>query len=209
MIQAEHKRAYGFLLDVYIGWRMRCLFHSHHITGDMADPGGSILLIGNHISWWDGFWARRVNQQTYQRNLYVMMLEDQLKSRRFLSKVGAFSIRKNHRDALQSLNYATQLLAHKENLVVLYPQGEFQSLHQHPVHFAKGWFRVLQQSPPHTKLVFMANLIDYFEHPKPLLTTWLHVARETFSDAASVESAYNHFLKNCIDNQITFHRADP
>ncbi len=202
MIKAKHQRFYEVFFDIYIGWKLRNQFQAHRIAGDTSDTGGSILLIGNHISWWDGFWARRVIQRTFKRRFHVMMLEEQLKERLFLSKMGAFSIRKNHRDALGSLNYAIELLQDEQNLVLLFPQGRFQSLHKHPVDFEKGWFRILKHAPAKTRVVFMANLIDYFTHPKPTLTTWLRVMDMPFKDAASVEEAYNTFMQDAINKQI-------
>lgn len=201
MIKADHHRFYEIFFDMYIGWKFRKGFQDHRIAGDTSDPGGPILMIGNHISWWDGFWARRMNQKTYKRRFHVMMLEEQLKHHLFLSRMGAYSIRKNHRDALNSLNYTIDLLQDKQNLVLLFPQGRFQSQYRHPVNFDKGWFRVLQNAPANTRVVFMANLIDYFNHPKPMLTTWLHPTETLFPDAESVERAYNIFLLDAMNQQ--------
>lgn len=201
MIKARHHTFYEVFFDAYIGWKLRAQFHSHHIAGETGDPGGSILMIGNHFSWWDGFWARRMNQQTYKRRFHIMMLEEQLKTHMFLSRMGAFSIRKNHRDAFESLDYAIDLLHDERNLVLLFPQGKFQSLYTFPVSFEKGWFRILKHAPETTRVVFMANLIDYFEHPKPRLTTWLRTIDRSFPDAVSVETAYNEFLADTMKKQ--------
>jgi hypothetical protein len=201
MIRAKHHRLYEVFFDIYIGWKLRANFHSHNIAGDTADSGGPILMIGNHISWWDGFWARSVNQRTYNRCFHVMMLEEQLKTHMFLRRLGAFSIRKNHRDAIESLNYAADLLHDTQNLVLLFPQGRFQSMYTYPVSFEKGWFSILKHAPETTRIVFMANLIDYFEHPEPTLTTWLLKVDKSFQDADSVETAYNEFLLNAMKKQ--------
>jgi 1-acyl-sn-glycerol-3-phosphate acyltransferase len=204
MIKARHHIFYEVFFDVYIGWKLRTQFHSHRIEGTTSAPGGSILMIGNHFSWWDGFWARRVNQQTYKRRFHIMMLEEQLKTRMFLSRMGAFSIKKNHRDAFDTLDYASDLLHDEQNLVLLFPQGKFQSVYTFPVSFEKGWFRILKHAPETTQVVFMANLIDYFEHPKPTLTTWLHTVESSMADAASVEATYNEFLKDAMKRQNDF-----
>lgn len=182
------------------------LFHEHRISGDTSMPTGSVLMIGNHISWWDGFWAKRVNHRILKRRLHVMMLEEQLRGRLFLSRMGAFSIRKNHRDAINSLEYAANLLSNPQNMVVLFPQGRFQSLHQHPVSFEKGWFRILQKAPENTQLLFMANMIDYFDHPKPTLTTRLKLVKSSFENATQVEDAYNDFLTVAINAQDLLNR---
>ncbi|MEO1448923.1 MAG: hypothetical protein AAFV07_05305, partial [Bacteroidota bacterium] len=52
----------------------------------------SILLVGNHISWWDGFWPIWLNARHIGKQYHVMMLEEQLRPRMFMTKGGAFSI---------------------------------------------------------------------------------------------------------------------
>ena len=133
-----------------------------------------------------------------------MMLEEQLQGRLFLSRMGAFSIKKSHRDAINSLNYAASLLHNPENLVLIFPQGRFQSLQQHPVSFEKGWFRVVQKMPENTHMVFMANMIDYFDQPKPTLTTRLKLVNHSFIDSGQVEDAFNAFLTEAIHAQNPF-----
>jgi hypothetical protein len=51
------------------------------------------------------------------------MPEEQLATRMFLNKAGAFSIKPGSRSAIESLNYASSLLYEPENLVVVFPQG--------------------------------------------------------------------------------------
>jgi 1-acyl-sn-glycerol-3-phosphate acyltransferase len=201
MFKANHHNLYEGFFNFYIGWKLRKGFHKHRIAGDTTDPGGPILMIGNHISWWDGFWARRVNQQTYKRRFHVMMLEEQLRDRLFLSKMGAYSIKKNHRDALRSLHYTVELLHDEKNLVLLFPQGKFHSQYKHPINFEKGWFRIMQHAPANLRVVFLANLTDYYTHPKPTLSSYLHVADSYFPDAGSVEKAYNEFLHDAMNWQ--------
>lgn len=224
MIKANHHIAYEKYFDLYLGWIMRRDFRAHRIvelpvSSGVAAPGkGSLLevspgfydpisdhallMVGNHFSWWDGFFARRINQQVLHKRLHVMMLEEQLRPRMFLTRLGAYSIRQKHRSALESVNYTLELLENPENLVVMFPQGRFQSLHQHPVHFEQGWFRILEKSPRSARLVFMANLTDYFDHRKPTLSSYLRLMdKDSFADARAVEQAYNDFLLDAISAQ--------
>lgn len=223
MIRANHHIVYERFFDLYLGWIMRHDFRRHRMMElpagtdkmrslvDAGDTprgeklpgvltggldGRSVLMIGNHFSWWDGFIARAVNRRVIRRRLHVMMLEEQLRSRMFLTRLGAYSIRQNHRSALETVNYTLELLQDPENLVVMFPQGRFQSLSQQPVSFEKGWFRILQRAGDHTALAFMVNLVDYFEHRKPTLTTCLRLVKEPFSAAQEVEEAYNAFFKD-------------
>lgn len=202
MIKANHNRFYEWFFDAYISYMMRSDFREWVVVGDFNDSGGPILMIGNHFSWWDGFFGRRLNQVVFRRKFHLMMLEEQLAPRMFLSKLGAFSIKKKNRDVLESLKYAVELLHEPGNLVMLFPQGKFQSQHDYPLRFDNGWFRILEQAPENTQLVFSACLTDYFAHRRPALTIYLEQrVAQKFSSSRKVEEAYNVFLKNAIRQQ--------
>ncbi len=217
MIKASHNRFFDSVFGTYLNIHMRLAFKKVIINSRFKDSGGPVVLIGNHFSWWDGFIARHVNREVLHRRLHLMMQEDQLSKRTFLSKLGAFSIKKNSRSASISLQYATELLKDPENLLILFPQGRFQTLHQHPVAFEKGWFRILKHAPRNTQVVFMASLVDYFASPRPHLTVYLEKAcsnpeqivsadevtgkPQSFADASAIEDAYNKFLERCIAAQ--------
>ncbi len=221
MIQAAHNHFFDQLFGAYLKVHMHFVFKSIEINNYFQDKGGPVLLIGNHFSWWDGFIARHINKKILHRKLHLMMEEEQLSKRRFLSKLGAFSIKKNSRSAQLSLQYATELLSNSENLLILFPQGKFQSLHQHPLTFEKGWFRIIKHAPNNTQVVFMASLVDYFASPRPHLNVYLDspcclseqstpesgsdtgnlASSKIFEDASAVEESYNKFLSRCIAAQ--------
>jgi hypothetical protein len=51
-------------------------------------------------------------------------------------------------------------------------------------------------------MVFVANLIDYFSHPKPSL--YIHYLQPDLGDTPGkelIERKYNTFFKNCIEKQ--------
>ncbi len=217
MIRAAHNRFYEAFLGLYLRAHMNLAFRHVRINADFDDGGGSILLIGNHFSWWDGFIARHVNKKLFNRRLHLMMDEEQLAKRRFLRRLGAFSIRKNSRDAIESLRYANEILENPGNLLIVFPQGHFESLHSYPLSFQKGWFRILRNPPSHLNIVFMASLIDFFASPRPGLTIYLEKAipdhpknlsekpldytfegKAVFEDSSQIEAAYNKFLADVI-----------
>jgi 1-acyl-sn-glycerol-3-phosphate acyltransferase len=229
MIEAAHHPVYEKFFGAYLWIHMRLTFRHVKIHSTFQDNGKPVLLIGNHFSWWDGFIARHVNINLFKRQLHLMMEEDQLATRRFLSRLGAFSIKKNSRSAIDSLNYAASVLNDPGNLLVVFPQGRFQSLHQHPLTFEKGWFRIIQKAQPDIQIVFMAALTDYFSSSRPGLDIYLenatpdnhyipetesnpghHIAplpgddirkNNTLSDAKATEAAFNSFHKKAISLQ--------
>jgi hypothetical protein len=202
MIPARHKRFFVAFFDHYSRWMIRGHFRKVDIIPRMEQISGPVLLIGNHFSWWDGFIACYLNREVFHKKLHIMMLEKQLRPRMFLNKAGAYSIRKGSRDMLRSLQYTAELLHDRHNLVVMYPQGEFQSLHAFPLRFERGMGKILALSPGEFQIVFYAALIDYFEHRKPGLTLYLHTLDPYSGNTTEdLESAYNVFLSGCIARQ--------
>ena len=133
-----------------------------------------MLMLGNHISWWDGFLAQYVNIELFNRKLHIMMLEEQLEKRMFLNKTGAYSIKKGDRSAVESLRYSSDLLKDPNNLVILFPQGKIHSMFDFPVTFEKGWHRIVTNLEGPVQVVFFITLIDYFSSSKPQLNIYLY-----------------------------------
>jgi 1-acyl-sn-glycerol-3-phosphate acyltransferase len=181
---------------------IRSHFSRVRIISEIKASSNPVLMIGNHFSWWDGFIACYINREVFRKKLHIMMLEEQLRPRMFLNKAGAYSIKRGSRDALSSLNYTSNLLGQAENLVIIYPQGEFQSVYQYPVAFEKGIEFIAERIKREIQLVFYAALIDYFSERKPSLTIYLkQVPQSLAGSAPDLESAYNDFLKNCYSFQ--------
>ena len=151
-------------------------------------------MIGNHFGLWDGFIANLLNIRFLHRRIHVMMLEEQLQNRMFLNKAGAYSINPGSRSVVESLEYTADLLEDAKNLVVLYPQGEFQSVHDRIIRFQPGIMKVISRLKHPVQVVFYAALVDYFSHRKPVLTLYfadLPVPVPTSIQA--LEDAYNEF----------------
>lgn len=159
-------------------------------------------MIANHFSWWDGFIAKYLNNFLFQRRFHIMMLEEQLRQRMFLNKAGAYSIKKNSRDVVETLNYTMELLKYPQNLVVMYPQGKFKSLYHYPIDFEKGVSLLLEKLNGQVQVVFLAALVDYFSHPKPTLTLGLteYELKEGIA-LNDIETAYNDHLEDMINQQ--------
>ena len=179
---------------------MKKSFSSFTVHGKTNDKQLPVLLICNHISWWDGIWALYLNQQHFKRKYHFMMLEDQLRKNWFFQYTGGFSISKKSRSIIESLNYASELLQNKENLVLMFPQGKIQSMHQHKFIFEKGVQKIIEKTPNNIQVIFLVNIIDYFSEAKPHLN--LNVKEYEGSwGIKNIEEAYNSFYKSCINRQ--------
>lgn len=198
MIPAKHTRFHTAFFEVYTRFMLRRHFHRvrmHHEAG----VEGPLLVIANHFSWWDGFIIFELNRRYLQRKFHVMMLEEQLQKNSFLRNIGAFSINRNSRSILDSMVYADHILQKKENLLLFFPQGEFQTMHLNHLKFNKGIHRLLRNMPEKSNLLMVCNLIDYFEHKKPVLSVYTRVLQTPLQE--DPEQLYNAFLHECISRQ--------
>ncbi len=161
MIRASHHSILFPFFRNYVLWKMKSSFAGTEIIGNVPDKGKSILWIANHMSWWDGIWVLSVNEKTFRRKFHFMMLEEQLRKNWFFQFTGGFSVKKGTRSVLQSLNYAAELLQNPQNMVLMFPQGEIQSMHQRKFSFEKGIEKILQKAPKEVQVIFHVNFVDY------------------------------------------------
>lgn len=203
MIKAKHHWfIYPFFI-FYSFWKIKRHFKDVHIntllpTDTMDKP---ILLIGNHISWWDGFIVQYINQKLWKKKFHFMMLEEQLKKHQFLNLTGGFSINKKSKEIIASLTYAQELLHTKNNLVLMFPQGKITSMHQQTMVFEKGIERILQHASDIIEVVFMVNIIDYFSDEKPTLYIYLTNYQTDKPNHKDIEKAFQDFYNSCLGTQ--------
>ncbi len=203
MIRAQHTNFHVWFFRIYTRWMIRHHFSQVTIKGEWVDRDLPVILIGNHFSWWDGFIANYLNNKLFKKVFHVMMLDEELKKRRFLSRAGAFSIDRGKRSVVDSLTYAAEILQNKQNLLTLYPQGKFQSVHTRPIVFEKGYFTILKKArETGFQLVFYLALTDYFELSRPKLMIYLK--EQPFTPemtAGELEMLYNAFYLDAARQQ--------
>jgi 1-acyl-sn-glycerol-3-phosphate acyltransferase len=136
----------------------------------------------------------------FRRNFYVMMLEEELKKRMFLTKCGVFSVRKNSRELLESLHYAAELLKNPRNVVTVYPAGELISQHWQQFPFQRGFSRLANSSENQPLIAFAVILVDYFSLARPEIRVYLKNYQGERTPEA-VEVAYREFYQTCVSKQ--------
>ena len=202
MIKARHNPFHVRFFRFYSRFMLYKHFREINLKGSYNEKNLPVLLIGNHFSWWDGFIANYLNSILFRRRFHIMMLEEQLETRLFLNKAGAYSIKKKSKDMVESLRYTQEILNKNKNLVALYPQGEIQSLYHYPVKFEKGISSVIKDIPNKVQIVFLAALVDYFSYRKPTLTLALQEYNpEEGITTTELENAYNKFFIQMINDQ--------
>lgn len=197
----HHFIVYPFF-RIYTIFKIRMNFQRVVIAGEFKDKGLPLLIISNHMSWWDGIWVMYLNIRLLKRKFHFMMLEEQIGKFPLLNKVGGYSVKKRSRTIIETLNYTNELLSDKNNLVLLFPQGEIQSVYTPVIRFGKGLERILKDNSGKIQVLFLANLIDYFSEEKPTLYTYLLDYAGSGTSMEILEKEYNSFYSGCISVNI-------
>jgi hypothetical protein len=186
----------------YAVWKIRRNFHDVYIKGEFHEKNLPVLLISNHLSWWDGFWAIYLNIRLFHRKFYFMMLEDQLKKHMFFNKTGGYSIKKGSKSIIETIDYTSSLLTDNKNIVLLFPQGEIQSLYTQPIRFEDGIGYVMKKITCDIQIIFLVTLIDFFSHPKPGLFLYFEEYQGSDFTTKTLQEEYNRFYVHCIPQNL-------
>ncbi|NLJ43522.1 MAG: glycerol acyltransferase [Bacteroidales bacterium] len=200
--KASHNKLIYAFFRLYTCLKIKRNFHGVRIKGEFTDRGLPVLIISNHFSWWDGFWAEYLNMKVFKRKFYFMMLEEQLKKHMFFNKTGGYSVKKGSSSVIESLNYTAELLANPGNLVLMFPQGRFDSMHNHNIRFEKGVGYVLGRVQNTIHIIFVANFIEYFSEEKPGLIIHFTEFSGNELSTANLEKEYNTFFSACRADNI-------
>jgi len=201
MIKARYHPLWLWFYSSYFRVLQKIHFRKISVFTEEDFPEGqSVLLLQNHFSLYDGYWSMYLCHKVFKRRFHVMMLEEQLARRMFLTRCGVFSVRKNSRDLIESLNYASELLQDPMNVVTIYPSGEIISHHQQNFPFQQGFARIVCRSDNHSHIAFAVVLVDHFSLARPEIRIYLkNYSGERTAEA--IESAYHSFYQFCITKQ--------
>jgi 1-acyl-sn-glycerol-3-phosphate acyltransferase len=201
IIKARHHCILYPFFQWYTLWKIALNFSSVHIQGEYNEKGSPLLLIANHVSWWDGFWVSYLNLKLFKRKYHFMMLERQLKQFPVLNMTGGYSVRKGSRSVLESLQYTAGLLKDSRNAILFFPQGKIHSMHDDSFIFEKGIEKLLEMVENKIQIFLIVNLIDYFSHGKPGLFIFFREYAAERYDMDFLQHEYNRFYTSCISEQ--------
>ena len=102
-----------------------------------------------------------------------MVIEETVQKVSFFKYVGAFSVSKNSRDMLASLNSAAELLNDPENMVLIFPQGKLHSNFADEVNFEKGLSRIMEAAAGKFHTIAAATFIENLQYRKPMASVYL------------------------------------
>ena len=210
MIKAEHKNWARLVFNPYIKRLLKKNFNNFYLTNEAPkiEKNKSILITPNHISWWDGFFIDFAVRNIFHKNIFLMMLEEQLKRFWFFSKLGAYSINPgNVKSVLETVNYTSLLLEKPGNFLVVYPQGEIEAYEKKPLTLKKGLDLIIKKSKKDFIILPAAFKIQYYNEKNPSVL----FSFGNMLDSKEIENNFavfeNTFYKNLDDlSQKAFDR---
>ncbi len=199
----RHHLFYRYFLS-FMRWRMLRTFRKLTLYNQVElKPNHSVLLLCNHFSWWDGFFAAYLGHFIFHKKIFTMIQEENLQQQMWLRRLGSFSISRTSRDMFKSMQYAALQLNNPENLVNVFPQGSLESNHSTEIKVEKGISYLVKNIKGNCQIIFCTVLIDYFESFKP--TAYFHLldcgTNDNF-DLGRLTKQINDFQRETLENQI-------
>jgi len=202
MTYPKNNKLFRWFFSRYIKALIRRNFQAVYFNSIKIDSEKSVLLVANHFSWWDGFILYYLNDKLLKKKFHIIVLKETMKKVKFFKYLGAFSVNKNSRSVLQTLNYAAQLLNEPSNLVVIFPQGKLYSNFVTKVNFEKGIMKVLEQVNDKFQLVTAVTFVEYLRHKKPSANVYLQTIPPTkFENITELNDIYQQHYNTAQQQQ--------
>lgn len=164
---------YLLLVGRFLSWLFSWRFNKMKINEVEVLKNHSYILMCNHFSFWDGFWAGYLclksiyKQEPNLKGFYIMVLEKQLAQHKWLTRLGCFSIAPGTITVSESLDYAASILDVPGNIFLMFPQGNLESNHVRNIVVKPGIAEIVKRINGDCQLLWSSNLIEYFESLKP------------------------------------------
>lgn len=162
------------------------------------DSDKPVLIIANHVSWWDGFWVWYLNDQFLRRKFHFMLLESTLQKHWYFRYCGGFSVLPGMVAVRKSIDYALALLRDRENAVLMFPQGSIHSLYNSSFVFERGAQYIIDHLTSGEQVLFVANMVDYLSYSKPTVHVYTECIQADILQNEGLASTYALFYRQVL-----------
>lgn len=175
-------------------------------------PDHSYILMCNHFSFTDGFYAFHICRNAIwgerkMKRMYIMSLKKQMLKKKYLQHVGSFSIDPGKKSIRESFAYAADVLSEPGNLLLYYPQGNLESNHITHIHFEDGLKEIVPLIKGKCQLIWCSNIIEYFESMAPSLQfNMLDCGTNQDFNFEALQAKVNAHHKACLNKNVRFTR---
>ncbi len=187
----QHNDTFRWFWDRYLHWKYRQAFASIHFDLHAAlgqlDPKLPVILVPNHMSWWDGFLCFEVQSKLRPGSgIYSLMLESELKKFPILRKVGCFGMEPGHPASVRRafVQFRDLVDQNPYRTLTFFPQGEISPMRQRPLGFRRG-IEILAKIVGRLQYVPIGLHIEPMNHEKP--TAFIHAGKPIDSASANID----------------------
>jgi chlorobactene lauroyltransferase len=147
VIQAQPSPVWKKILGLYFERKIKTSLFKTSIRGlenldvlkEKSAQNIPVIFYCSHSSWWDAAITIYLSLRVLKLESYGMMVESQLKKYQFFKNIGMFSVpHGDARAALESLNYAADLLKNTNRALWIFPQGRIEHAEKRPILFENG-----------------------------------------------------------------------
>ncbi len=191
-------------------WFMKRRFNKLVISSIPVKENHSYLLLLNHFSFWDGFLAIYLSIMLKRKEhnltgIHFMSLKKQMEKNPWLKYIGCFSVDPGKSSVKETLDFAAEILNKPGNLLVLYPQGNLESIHVRDIILQDGINQIVPKIKGNCQIAWSSNLIEYFESLKP--SVYFHMVdlgTNKEYDFEALSTKINQHHKLAIKKQFRF-----
>jgi 1-acyl-sn-glycerol-3-phosphate acyltransferase len=150
MLPAKKNRLIKELFTLYHSRLLRKHFYQIHLAGEeyltKINSSLPVIIYSNHSNWWDGFIAFLLSSRRWKADDYIIMDLEQMKKYSFFKYLGAFSVnRGGGKDAIETIEYAAELLNKTNRYLWIFPQGLMQVQDTKPIRFYSGLVKIAER----------------------------------------------------------------
>lgn len=170
----------------------RFTFATHHYEGRLPVGKKPVLMLCNHMSWWDGIWMLLWNERSFHKDFNVLMLQEELRKRPFLKALGAVGLPKD-RTFVAAVAQLKAICLKPNALLLIFPEGQIRAAQAEGIIFSMGILRRLPLQQ--LQLAFAYNAVEYGNTFRPMVFQFVEPTDAL--DLEAVEAAYNAFVGRC------------
>lgn len=172
MIPARKRRWFRAWFAGRVRAMLRGSFQSVRVCGlerlRTAVQAGPVLVVSNHVSWWDPLVALYLTEVLAPCDSYALMDAANLRRLPFFALIGGFGVDlTSPSDGAASMRYAVKLLKNKSSLVWVFPQGRERPPTVRPLGFRPGSAEIARLAKAVT--VPVALRYEFAERERPYL----------------------------------------
>lgn len=196
----RHNNTVRWLWDRYLDFRYRGAFSGIHFNlsaaGDALDPKLPVILVPNHISWWDGFLCFEVQRRLRPGSgIYSLMLESELRKFPVLRQVGCFGMQPGNAASVRRAftEFRDLVAVDPYRTLTFFPQGRISPMRQRPLRFLRG-IELLVRMTGRVQCVPVALHIEPMNAAKP--SVFVHAG-------APIDSRDREITSELLESEVT------